>query len=35
MNRRGFPEAFHNRRRRPTALGMLTPIEYEFRINQA
>lgn len=35
MNRRGFPEAFHNRCRCHPALGMLTTIEYEFRINQA
>jgi len=24
-----YLEMFHNRRRRPSALGMLTPIEYE------
>ncbi|MBP2335295.1 transposase InsO family protein [Saccharothrix coeruleofusca] len=26
-----YLEMFHNRRRRHTALGMLTPIEYELR----
>ncbi len=35
MSRRGFPEAFHNRCHRHSALGILTPTEYELRINQA
>jgi transposase InsO family protein len=26
-----YPEIFHNRQRRHSALGMLTPIEYELR----
>jgi transposase InsO family protein len=30
-----YLEIFHNRRRRPSALGMLTPIEYELRISAA
>jgi transposase InsO family protein len=29
-----YLEIFHNRRRRHSALGMLTPIEYELRNNQ-
>ena len=29
-----YLETFHNRRRRHPALGMLTPIEYELRVNQ-
>ncbi len=28
-----YLEIFHNRRRRHSALGMLTPIEYELRAN--
>ena len=28
-----YLEIFHNRRRRHSALGMLTPIEYELRLN--
>jgi transposase InsO family protein len=26
-----YPEIFHNRQRRHSSLGMLSPIEYEFR----
>ena len=28
-----YLEVFHNRRRRHSSLGMLTPIEYELNIN--
>jgi putative transposase len=30
-----YLEIFHNRRRRHSSLGMLTPIEYELRTGQA
>lgn len=30
-----YLEIFHSRRRRHPALGMLTPIEYELRLNAA
>jgi putative transposase len=30
-----YQEIFHNRRRRHSSLGMLTPIEYELRTGQA
>ena len=30
-----YLEIFHNRRRRHSALGMLTPIEYELRLSVA
>jgi putative transposase len=30
-----YPEIFHSRRRRHPALGVLTPIEYELRLNAA
>jgi transposase InsO family protein len=29
-----YLEIFHNRRRRHSAIGMLTPIEYELRYNK-
>ncbi len=28
-----YLEIFHNRRRRHSSLGMLTPIEYELRLS--
>jgi transposase InsO family protein len=30
-----YLEIFHNRRRRHSSIGMLTPIEYELSINEA
>ena len=30
-----YLEIFHNRRRRHSSLGMLTPIEYELQISRA